>query len=451
MKIPAVASPVCRGLLVLMLAWPMQWAVAATDETAARPDLAQAQALLAEGRAEDAFNLLLPFEDTWAGHLQYDYLLARSALESGRPSLASFIYERILAVEPNYVGVRLENGRAYLELGNYARAKQEIETVLRFENLPPDLRQTAEQYARIAEQGLEGQRTFFNGFAEYGFGYDDNINAALTEQLLFLPIGIFLAIPPPDRPQEDFYNAFNASGELIYALGERWSVFGALDYRGRFYLSETRFNNSDLEGRVGFGRASGSHNVRISGRYNRFIIDDSSLRDIWGTTLDWLYAVNANNQLDFTASYGQYRFLESENAAFDFDAYGVGIGWNRGFAGGRALAGFRLSGGYEDDVRDRLDGNKWLWGASVTGQTTLTNQLGFFAFFSIQQSYYDRVNALFLTEREDTFYTISSGITWNFAQGFSLRPQVNWSKNDSNVALSEFERTDLSLNLRWDF
>ena len=116
-------------------------------------DLAAAQSLLAQGKAQAAFDLLAGFEDELAGDLQFDYLLARSALESGQPSLASFIYERILAIEPNYVGVRLENGRAYLELENFARAKQEFELVLGFENLPPDLRATAEQYAEIAGTG----------------------------------------------------------------------------------------------------------------------------------------------------------------------------------------------------------------------------------------------------------------------------------------------------------
>ena len=143
-------------------------------------DLAAAQSLLAQGKAQAAFDLLAGFEDELAGDLQFDYLLARSALESGQPSLASFIYERILAIEPNYVGVRLENGRAYLELENFARAKQEFELVLGFENLPPDLRATAEQYAEIAQAGLTPKRTFFNAFAEYGFGLDDNVNSALS-------------------------------------------------------------------------------------------------------------------------------------------------------------------------------------------------------------------------------------------------------------------------------
>jgi hypothetical protein len=40
--------------------------------------------------------------------------------------------------------------RGYLERGEYARAVQECEQVLSFDNLPPDLRQQAEIYAEAA-------------------------------------------------------------------------------------------------------------------------------------------------------------------------------------------------------------------------------------------------------------------------------------------------------------
>jgi len=132
--------------------------------------VAQAEALVLSGRYAEAYRLLEPLEDKLAGDVKFDYLLARSALETGRPSLASFIYERILAVEPNFLGVRLEMGRAYLALGDYARAKLEFETVLNFPNLPPDLRQQAEIYGKAAEEQLSGKRTLAFGYIEYGLG-----------------------------------------------------------------------------------------------------------------------------------------------------------------------------------------------------------------------------------------------------------------------------------------
>jgi len=41
-------------------------------------------------------------------------------------------------------------GQGYLERGEYAGAVQELEQVLRFDKLPPDLRQRTEIYAKAA-------------------------------------------------------------------------------------------------------------------------------------------------------------------------------------------------------------------------------------------------------------------------------------------------------------
>jgi tetratricopeptide (TPR) repeat protein len=53
--------------------------------------------------------------------------------------------------ETDPVSGHLERGQAYLEQGEYAKAVLEFEQVLRFDNLPPDLRQQAEIYAKAAK------------------------------------------------------------------------------------------------------------------------------------------------------------------------------------------------------------------------------------------------------------------------------------------------------------
>ena len=60
------------------------------------------------------------------------------------------MFERSLAAQPDSVEAHLGLGRAYLALGDYARAKIEFETVLRFDDLPPDLESQAEIYAEAA-------------------------------------------------------------------------------------------------------------------------------------------------------------------------------------------------------------------------------------------------------------------------------------------------------------
>src|ERR1700704_968876 len=158
-------------MLLTALAWGFVFAACPAEGDI----VGRGEAPVRAGRYAEAYELLEPLEDKLAGDIKFDYLLGRSALETGRPSRGSFIYERILAAEPNYLGVRLEMGQAYLALGDYARAKLEFETVLRFDNLPPSLREQAQIYSKAADASLAGKRTIGYGYAEIGYGYDSNV------------------------------------------------------------------------------------------------------------------------------------------------------------------------------------------------------------------------------------------------------------------------------------
>ncbi len=44
-----------------------------------------------------------------------------------------------------------------------------------------------------------------------------------------------------------------------------------------------------------------------------------------------------------------------------------------------------------------------------------------------------------------------TGVSWSIAKGWSVRAQLLHLENDSNQDLYEYDRTDVSLNLRVDF
>ena len=407
---------------------------------AAELDLNVAQALIAEGKAQQAFDMLAPFEDEFAGELQFDYLLARSALESGKPSLASFIYERILVVEPNYVGVRLENGRAYMEMQNFARAKQEFDLVLRFDNLPPDLRSTAEEYARIVSEQLEPKKFFYNLFAEYTFGIDDNVTGLQSSSLIDIPGGTTVVQPDDSVKQEDFFHALRLGGQAIYQVTDNWQLHGGADYSGRFHENNRTLDSHDAELRTGFGYVTRNSNLRLLGRAGHLYQDDDHTRKTLGVSADFLYALDERNQLSATLSYTDFRFIGEANQVNDFDAYNTSIGLNHAFWDGKALLGVTLIGGYENEEGGRLDGNKLFAGANVSVQASFTDTLGGFLVASAQRDQYKKANAVFLRRRHDNLYTATGGLTWRFAENLSLRPQVGWLYSDSNIQTSGYDQ-----------
>ena len=119
--------------------------------------LRDADALIKDGKPADAYALLEPLEFDRAGEVRFDYLLGIAALDSGKPDKATLAFERVLAVDPNFAGARLDMARAYYQLGDMPRAKTEFETVLKL-NPPEAARATIQNYlGAIAAQEVAKQ------------------------------------------------------------------------------------------------------------------------------------------------------------------------------------------------------------------------------------------------------------------------------------------------------
>ena len=56
---------------------------------AQQAEVEHAQALMSQGKPAEAYGYLLPFEDKFAGNVDYDYALGVAALDSGKPDKAT--------------------------------------------------------------------------------------------------------------------------------------------------------------------------------------------------------------------------------------------------------------------------------------------------------------------------------------------------------------------------
>ena len=436
-----------RGIFKVLFGWMLAFSVLAQDADV----VARAEALVRAGRYAEAYQLLEPLEDKLAGDVKYDYLLGRSALETGRPSQASFIYERILAVEPNFVGVRLEMGRAYLALGDYARAKLEFETVLRFAELPPDLREQARIYNRAAEDRLAGKATVFRGYVEYGYGYDSNPQSATSVTPITAANGFTIFLDPTALERSDHYHNLSLGGEVIHGLSEQWQLYAGGDARLRSYRTIDTADYGQLDGRLGVGYSSGPHLARFGITGGRYFLDYDTVRDNAGFTADYRRAIDTRHQVTLNLLGTAYRYVPETLRVNDYDLYQASLGWLGGINDGRGLVGVAVLGGREKAPAGRLDGDKPFWGGRLTFQHTLTERTGIFVLAGAQKGKYKETNPLFGETRVDTLYDVVGGLSWAFARGWSLRPQFIYLKNKSNLSLFEYDRTDASLNLRLEF
>lgn len=443
--IPAPWKRLALGLCVALVA-PLAWADVDLGV------LEKAEGLLKSGHAEEAYLLLEPLELSGAGDPVYDYLLGTAALESNRPSKASFVYERILAVAPGYAGVRADMGRAYLALGDYGRAKIEFEAVLAIQNLPPDLRTSVEQYAKAAEARAQNQRLTGSGYVEVGVGSDTNIGSATTLSLVNVPsIGLYAPPPPTGRKTADNYGTLGLGGEVSYQLTDQWSIYGGGDYRGRGYQMYHDSDYATLDGRFGVSYAGGAWLLRTGLSAGQYNLNQERLRITSGATLDWRMALNNQNQFSLGASYTDASYQLASYTSQNTQTTALTAGWLTSLSGGSTV--FSLTGafGIERGVGGRDDGDRRFYGPRLAIQTSFAERMGAFASAGATVSRYDGTNALYLFPRNETLYDLTLGMTWSFGKGLSVRPQFSAIRNNSNADLYSYDKNDWTVNLRFDF
>ncbi len=112
------------------------------------------------------------------------FRFATIASQTGDLEGAVSALERMLLISPDLPRVRLELGVLYYRLGSYEVARTYLEGALKSPNLPPDVRQRAEQFmAQVVD--LE-RPSHFSGEAFLGWRYQSNANLGPSTSTVLL-------------------------------------------------------------------------------------------------------------------------------------------------------------------------------------------------------------------------------------------------------------------------
>ncbi len=415
-------------------------------------ELARARALVDQGKAAEAYEILVPLEERLAGDVNYDYLLGIAALDSGRPDKATLALERVLTVNPDFAGARLDFARAYFVLGNYARAKTEFESVLK-QNPPEAARVTIQNYLAAIEQRIPGKRVGASGYIEALLGYDTNVNNAVAESQIFVPLfGATLTLSPTNVETSDAYLGLALGGQASQRLTSSVSAFIAGDIKNRRHFDASEFDTINAELRTGVTAVQAANSYSLGLQLGRLYLDGASNRNLLGLTAEWRHALSAKNQFGVFGQYSQLRYLDPAVEVNDVNLVLAGLGGIHVLGdGGQSVLFGSVYGGSEQQTNGRPDGDKRLVGMRLGTQLLTANRQTFSASFGVQSGVFSEENLAFLVKRKDIFYDINIGYTWRPAPMWSLRPQLVHSRNGSTVPIYEYTRTDISFSVRRDF
>jgi len=442
-------------------------ALALGSEAMANPKLlADAQQQLAAGNPKQAYMLLVAEQTKLSGSPEYDYLLGVAALDSGKIDESITAFERVLAINPKNAGALLDLGRAYYTAGAIDLADATFRQ-LQKSNPPPTAQASIERYLQAIAQKREQSKRAVYAYGEVSMGYDSNITG-VPKDFTAAVVSAF-NIPGVDPTGNSIkrkapYLGAAAGADYFHPLNASWTAIIGGEVRGRAYRNESAFNSLMGDARGGLAWNRGAHGVRVTAGYSQYKQDGDApgdpqpTNDRKTTTLgsEYRFAVNDQQQLTFGVSGTRVRF--PRNDIEDFDAVAVSAGWLRSFTGkGSPL--LQVSGYYSRDEAERkladgvsdkskrVGGLRTYYQYSLSDVLSLFNGLGFTA--RRDQSAFARA-----TEVEfgrDRMADVTLGVNWKFQPKCSMRAQWFASRNDSNIAIYDYTRNEVSSNIRCDF
>jgi tetratricopeptide (TPR) repeat protein len=411
---------------------------------AQQPDLARAESLVRGAKYQDAYDLLAPYRDARKDDATFNYLFGRAALGAKRPDQAVTLLERSLAQQPNDVAAHLALGRAYFAAGRYAEARIEFETVLRVDDVGPDLQSQVETYDEMARQFLEqGRRLTSFGYAEVGIGrYRVNSTSDTSG----------------GERSDTFYNA-RVGGGLNYALPNNYALDASLDYRFRYLDNDSVRNDSDWRWRLAASRAFGESNVAAGFRGRVSYRGEGYYRNDYSIFGNWRHRYDEDNQFTLGAELQRRRYPDGRLRERSRTTATLNAGWVRSLFDGRGSFTVTAHGG-ANYATSRDDGDSTIYGATIELDYAFTDRLDGFLFAWWERDafntdavrfYPDSLDETAILRRKDNLYELGGGLVWEFVPRWTLRPEILYIRDQSNAVGFNYSSTEAWVNVRYRF
>ena len=419
---------------------------------AQQAEIARAQQLLNQNKPAEAYEYLAPFEDRYAGDVDFDYVLGISALDSGKSDKATLAFERVLAVNPNFAGARLDMARAYFQLGDADRAKAEFLTVREL-NPPQQALAVITQYLDAIDRIERAKKRSLRSYVEFQVGRDTNVNNSGTASSVAVPAlgGLIFTLSPTNIKRPDSFKAIGAGAEFNYLFRPDLGAFVGADFRQRANFTQDTFDNASYDSRAGVSYGESTNQLRITGQSGRYTLDNDLSRRSEGMSGDWKYTINPANQFNVFSQFSRNRFTAVANQVNNFNSSTSGLGYMHVIGDGQAVLLANYLFGKERDPNGRADGAKRMQGFRAGGQYMFRENIDFFAMATMQRMHFEKQNASFLVIRNDGTSDLTIGMNWRFMKSWTMKPQWVYSKNATNIPIYAYQRNEVSVTVRRDF
>ncbi len=409
----------------------------------------EVKALLGQGKAIEAYNWGKQFPDQ-LGNPQFDFYFGVAAIDAGHAGDGVLALERYLLTFPGSNEARLELARGYFVLGDLVRAREEFEEVS-MRNPPAAVQATIDRYL----DGIRARESRYTPssllYVEAGIGFDSNVNGGVGSSALNLPNFGLVTIARAGTKNGDQYTHLAAGAQMTQPVAPGVSLFGGVAGEGKWNQTDTQFRQGNYTGNGGVSVLKNDNLYRASLGYNTITVEDERFRNTASLTGEWMHQLSELTMINSSLQFADLRY-NNGNQVRDAELWTGGVGIRRVFIGKmQPVLQAGVNYGREANQRNRPDLGRDISGLRLSLALTPAAKWSIAAGLTAQQSRYIGPDTLLAVKRKDRYDSADLSISYAHTKNLSLRAEIIYADNTSNIPLYKYDRTATVFKLRYEF
>jgi len=415
----------------------------ATAQTSSPPaaSLSTLQKHVNEKQYTQAHSLTQALMDEHGGEPVFDYLAGQAAYYTQHYQEAVFAFERVMLNRPNHARARLLLAFSYFKVKNYGAAQVELNQLISLTNAYASEEEKAQiqayltQIERIQQKHIKDKRLSLS----LGLGYDSNVSSGTEEDAIFFPsVDDFITITGGTEASDSL-----AELNLTYQYKKKRTQQS--DYR--FYANWQHLHHQDLSE---FDRSVVNLNASFSdywqdtrytltGYVQPMMLDSKYYRTAYGVIGELSWALGQHWRWAISSNISRINNTQVDSQ----DMRRIGASTRFTYLSKHPQI-IELS--YHDDDGE-IDAGKHngkdYYALSYTYLYPVSSVLNIAFKANAEKSQFDRPHPTFLAVRDDDGYAFSVKADYHLDAHWQLSTFLRYSRKNSNLALYDYDRSEL--------
>jgi tetratricopeptide (TPR) repeat protein len=423
-------------------------------------DIQKLQQLIDSGNSEQAYQYAISERSSYEGDPTFDYYYGIAAIDSGRASEGVFALERVVLIQPDQKAARLELGRGYFILEEYARARQEFEAVQAYDP-PTEVRAKIDNYLDAIRLREGRYNTTTTSYVELGLGTDTNVNSgpdsanAFSQYLGFDPLFGTSSVSASSLEQSDSFYDFTGNFGIHSPISSGYTLLGSLTANLRSHSDISTFDTSTITAKGGLQILKANDAYIFNLTLQKFSLDGEDYRDLVGVNSTWKRKISQQTTVNAALQYAMSDF--AGQAFRNANTLTLSGGMSSSFHTSLSpVAYFNLylakDNADENSANSDAKTERDYFGLRLGTILNTSARTSTHISLSIQQSEYGAADASLTIPlvREDDYINALIDVNWLIKKQWKLIAQLSSTRNSSTLDTGDYSRNQFMLSVRYD-